>query len=786
MKLRPKLILQTIPLVVVPVLAFGIFALIQFGNASNTASQRQALAALDQVEREFDAVVSTARANVELFSNSSYLRKYVATSDEEIRHSLLHGGLMDLFSSYQAAYPEYVEISVILPGGYEDARITRGSIANATDDESSNPFFQALAQEAADTYVEFLLNPDFAQPVLQVGRALRFEDSAISGDGTQALYGFLVMKIAMTGLLEHAGAHESQLFTGLHFVDARGQDWLAGDAPAVSPEILTSILGAPEGALLRDEPDGAKSIWSARTLDRNLIAVQRVPEREFASAGQQLRNVLLASLVVAVVGTMIILFVLIDGQLIRPVARMSAAAHSMGEGELRVTLRKNSNDEIGHLASTLEAMGNRLFDMREAEAGRAAELKSSNEKLTQAVNESERAKEAAQTASMAKTEFLTRMSHEIRTPMNGVLGMAELLRDTELTEQQQRHADTIHKSGMALLAIINDILDFSKIEAGKLTLDQADFSIPELVKQVAESHRKAAAEKGLGLTTHISAKRSERVSGDPARVGQVLNNLVSNAVKFTESGQISIRVEQEQIDENGAVWTVFEVADSGIGINDKSINRIFESFDQEDGSSTRKFGGAGLGLTISKQLVDLMGGSLSVDSTLGAGSRFSFRLPLYPALERTQPAGGAQPFAVQPIDAVVLIVEDNPTNLEVAKGMLESLHCEALEAVDGLEAVHQVRRGGVDVVLMDCQLPVMDGFAATEAIRSWEAEHGILNPIPIIALTADALEGDRERCLKAGMDDYLTKPLTVEELHQKLDQWLNDHGQPVESAAAGS
>jgi signal transduction histidine kinase len=572
-------------------------------------------------------------------------------------------------------------------------------------------------------------------------------------------------------------------------VDAKGQviahpfkDWVAASR---------DISGVPVVAAMMRGETGVGQFYSPAFNDNMIAGFAVVPEtgwgvmvpQPISELRRRAGQVNEMATVIALVsfGGAALMAWLVALYLARPVRSVAATAEAVLEGNDEVSVPK-FHGLVPHEIRRLGAAFNTMLDGLRLRAV-----------------ETRQALRQAETSNAAKSQFLANMSHEIRTPMNGVVGMIELMKLTDLSPPQRRYVDTATQSSQSLLRLIDDILDLSRIEVGRLELEHAPFHLPSLIHDIRVLFADQARAKGLTLLASVPDSLNVMLVGDKHRLLQVLTNLVSNAMKFTSEGTVSLRGSVER-EVGSALRICFEVSDTGIGIPADKQDMIFDAFTQADSSMTRRYGGTGLGLSIARQLCHMMDGDIGVESIVGVGSTFWFTVlmehradampPPAPALTTldTPPPAIKEPSAprafVSPAsrdfraaldragrNAVsILLVEDNPANMRVTQALLETLGCRVTPAYNGLEAVALYRETPFDLVLMDCQMPEMDGYEATRAIRQIEGFSG--HRTPIVALTAHAMEGSREASLESGMDDQITKPLTMAALTSKLLEWL--------------
>ena len=543
-------------------------------------------------------------------------------------------------------------------------------------------------------------------------------------------------------------------------VQNRGNEVLAhAEHPAPGPDQGTQVEVFQAPVRLQKSPSGDYFLLSnsqaAAPAEDYLGRVLVGMSGEAFSTRQQ--EILFKAVILALfaLGFTYLLARRLAANLSRPISDMSKAVKAIQQGDYTRPLPVVDDGELGSLALHINNL--------------AAGLEQASREQQSAIAQLIQAREEAERANRAKTDFLAMMSHELRTPMNGVLGMLQLLETTRMTEEQAEYAALASESTEHLLKVINDILDFSRIERSALELEHIPFNLAELVSNCAQAFQHNAAQRGLHLQLTIPDGLQDLPAlGDPTRIRQILVNLIGNALKFTEHGQVSIEPQWQRLDHQ-LIWFSCAVRDSGIGISSEKLDSMFTAFQQADSSISRRYGGTGLGLPIARTLAERMGGTLHALSEEAQGSVFTLEIPLelhQPVMLGLKPQQTAETSCAP--GRKVLLVEDNQVNQTVIEAMLTSLGYEVSLVSDGAQAIHFANTERFAAILMDCRLPIINGYEATRQIRQLPG----CRALPIIALTANALQGDRETCLQDGMNDYLAKPFKRADLEQILQRWV--------------
>ncbi|MBF0611721.1 MAG: response regulator [Magnetococcales bacterium] len=885
MTLRRRIIMILLAFISIPMTLLGWKIYDYLIIDMNKDIAREVHTLMEEVNYGFSTLKQHSKANLHLFANSGILENYLKINDPSTRYEVMQLPLLNQFASYARAYPDYEEIRLLLPDGFEEARYSLENLTNVTEEEGDTPAFRRIKESQDDFVFQLFHNPDTKRPAFLASQRLYVKEN---GSDTESVAGYLVLTIRPQFIADRADRVQFRKSGFLFFTDNHGE--VLFKPGKINQEFSLS----PTMADSNHHQEGDLKVVVLSSTSYLVDGIKLLPELILYAAleKEEVYDELLSIATLALGGTlagflmlMALLYFMLERMVIHPILLLSLAVEKLGQGRYDIHLPLIHITEISRLFQTFNAMvgdlsllhqrieeHNRELESRVTE--RTLELQQANESLNLASQEAER-------ANRSKSIFLATMSHEIRSPMNGIMGMLELLSDSGLTPGQHHMANMASRSAEGLLAILNDILDFSKVEAGKLTLEEISFELPPLLELTTTLMASRAMEKGLEIFCEMTPLPPMVLKGDPTRLQQVITNLLSNAIKFTEKGEVALRVWSSR-QQGETIRIHFAVQDSGIGISPESLQQLFKPFTQADTSISRRYGGTGLGLAICRRLVEIMGGELTVHSQEDQGSTFEFYCDFKIESQSESPSltlgkriglgcqtlrsesllkpilqqGGLEVFSWQPeqeqpldcdlllwetgeiqmpdawqhsnlpkvllapmatlnepeegvwwvnrplisfrlleavqgaltnshtafapsptgqedlLQGTILLAEDNQINQQVATEMLRKLGLQADIADNGKRAFQLFDKKRYDLILMDMQMPEMDGLEATRRIRAWEKEHGVLQPTPIVAMTANAMAQDRQECLAAGMDQFISKPVRLKRLREVLTQWL--------------
>ncbi|RKZ92851.1 MAG: hypothetical protein DRR19_02950 [Candidatus Parabeggiatoa sp. nov. 1] len=785
MTLKTKLTLILIPLVVIPIVLLGKLSYEYVVSITTKAVLTQMGVLLDQVNQEVQLHLQIAHRDIDRLSDASELNDYLF---QEFASPAMQVHMSRWFESYKH---DYYQLSVLLPDGTKVIHFPNDNSKSNVDVKNQIQPLLKSQNASQPIYVSFV--PDKPEPHFLIAKKLFPNSQKASANVSPA---YLLITKHPDFLTKHIKSGEISKNSYLLVTNEQGQVLYQ---PKHSMTSTLSQLPSSQWAQLRQQIPknqplkvmlaGRSVYMQGSLLHDNLYLFALLPEEDVLATGQPVKIGFAIATLISIVVTFISLFFALNYLIIHPIRILAEASRKIGTDNLDIQLPSRQSDEIGSLYVCFNNMVVRLRTALQEIEREYAELeeKVRNRTLSlQKLNfELEKERQKAETANQAKSEFIANISHELRTPMNGILGMAQLILNTPLSEKQSQQLNILYDSGKTLLHIINELLDLTKIEAGKMELETIPFDLLQTIEGAVAILRNRAQEKGLTLEIQAGDNIPQQVVGDNTRLGQIVRNLMANAIKFTNKGGIFVQVMLDKIVDGNAVLTI-AVIDTGIGIPPNEVANLFNKFHQVDASTSRKYGGTGLGLFICRQFVELMGGKIGVETAPGKGCKFWFTLTL-PIVEvptislpsSTSPPKLPQKVSKVPVpkstsapmpDVRILLVEDDKINQIVAQMTLEEFGYQLDIANDGQEAVDMTANQHYNLVLMDVHMPVLDGYAATQRIR--QREQNTDTHLPIIAMTADVISSDLEACLEVGMDDALTKPIVKGVIEQMLNKWL--------------
>lgn len=783
MSLRQKIILLIVPIIVVPMMISGWVSYSQLNETAIEKSKEQMETLLEQYALYADSLIHSAESNVRLVSNNELLRRYMVTQSEEERYEILQPLLMKQLQSYQKTYPLYYELRLIMPDGFEDFRLVNRDIDNVTMNEADNPFVKQILSNKKGVFTRMTNNPDNGELALYVAIALNLKDRSIESVSFKPRFrGYLVLTIDISEVIRQMELSTLGSDGFLFTTNSKGQTGLYPErlAEVLRGERLSSaqMQGLEVDHTVLDVVGGVDlsmlPIIETHFLDNDgymkgvkihddLILITWLPFNEINQQTQDLGITVISITLFAVLVTVLLLFSSLNHFVLNPIQKLRSAANEIGQGVLTTAIDMKQNDEVGDLAKSFDDMRKNMMRSHEHLEGLVDER----------TMEVRKALETAEKSSQAKSNFLSRMSHELRTPLNAILGFSQLYEyDYNLTGHQKMNAREINNAGEHLLSLVDEVLDLSKIEAGRLELSMETISLLNVLDNCCLLTESLAKAHGISIEFDREHCDELYVHADYIRVKQVFLNLLSNAVKYNqENGKVSVYCEKN---EDNAIR--INIKDTGPGIPADNMPLIFEPFNRL-GAEYSETEGTGIGLVITSQLVELMGGMLGIDSEPGMGSTFYVDLAASSETEiksvvkyRREPIPVSTLRKVPADHARILVAEDNETNQEVLRQQLGLLGYSADFVNNGAVALEKWRTGDYHLLLTDIHMPKMDGYELVDNIR--KSQQYAETRLPLIAITADAMQGQAQRCLDAGMDDYVAKPVHMEELQGVLNKWL--------------
>ena len=732
MKLYPKLLLAIVPLVVLPLLTLGWLAFTNLSDVSRKNLLFEVEFTLDQSERSINAGIQNARANAQLLANSPLVQKFVQTDDADLRYSLMLPALLDDLASVREAHPQFKEIRVLTPHGFEDARSASHLLDNMTEDESSTSAFKTILQNPDKISALLFDNEDDGSTSLLVAAPILVIDRSTSlYNSDPILRGYIAITVDLTfatDLLQRA-----RIGRNGHLVLARPNGHIVYHPDlsniAESEHNLHTVAGVSD---LRLNAGSAQIVdgnyLNSRDLLDQLLIVGILPEADFNADATRLIFQIGGVILAAVLFMGFIISYLLRKLVSLPLQGLRTAADQIGAGDFTVPINVASRDEIGDLGQAFRSMGHSLSISTQ-------ELETKSDQLSEAV-------QLAENASRAKSAFLANMSHELRTPLNAIIGYSEMMLEDAQDEGAEERISDLQKvrgSGRHLLGLINDVLDISKIEAGKLELNINPVDLSKILADV-ESTAAPLMEANGNRFKIIASEAIGSIESDDQRLRQILLNLLSNAAKFTEAGKIELSVER-----NGDGWVRFAVRDTGIGMNAEQVKRLFEPFVQADDSITQRYGGTGLGLSISLRFVEMMGGRITIESEPGVGSCFTVSIP---DIATATPSDLAQS-----IGPMILVIDDTLSDSALMQRLLTQMGYSCEVARDGEGGLERAAETNPIAIILDIELPGIDGFQVIKDLQGDDS----LRSVPIIVSSVH--DGAREQVIRLGARDFLDKPV---------------------------